>query len=99
MSDQICILYKMGFLNMQYARPSEHLSEFSPYSKAEHLCTNIKLTLPKALIRSVITDACPTWGHAADTQLSNLQHLQNKVPPNTGHFPIRTLVHNLHTGF
>lgn len=33
-ADQICILYKMGFLNMQYARPTEHLSEFTPYSKA-----------------------------------------------------------------
>jgi hypothetical protein len=33
------------------------------------LSTNIKLTLHKALIRSVMTYACLTWEFVADTQL------------------------------
>jgi hypothetical protein len=35
--------------------------------KSEHLSTNIKLTLHKALIRSLMTYACPTWELASDT--------------------------------
>jgi hypothetical protein len=34
---------------------------------SERLFANIKLTLHKALIRSVITYACPAWELAADT--------------------------------
>jgi hypothetical protein len=37
--------------------------------KNERLSANIKLTLYKALIRSVMTDACPTWELAADIHL------------------------------
>jgi hypothetical protein len=35
--------------------------------KSERLSTNIKLTLYKALIRLVMTHACPTREYAADT--------------------------------
>jgi hypothetical protein len=34
--------------------------------KSEQLGTNIKLTLHKALIRSVMTYACPAWEFAAE---------------------------------
>jgi hypothetical protein len=34
--------------------------------KSERLNANIKLTLHKALIRSVMTYACPAWEFAAD---------------------------------
>jgi hypothetical protein len=37
--------------------------------KSERLSTNIKLTLHKALIRSVMTYVCPAWEFAADTYL------------------------------
>jgi hypothetical protein len=37
--------------------------------KSERLSDNIKLTLHKALISSVITYACPAWELAADTYL------------------------------
>jgi hypothetical protein len=37
--------------------------------KSERLSANIKLTLHKALIRSVMAYACPAWGLAADTYL------------------------------
>jgi hypothetical protein len=47
--------------------------------KSKILSTNIKLTLHKALIRSVINYACPIWEFAADTNLLKLQRLQNKV--------------------
>jgi hypothetical protein len=40
-----------------------------PLFKNEHLITNIKLTLHKALIRSVMTYACPAWEFAADIYL------------------------------
>jgi hypothetical protein len=39
--------------------------------KNERLSANIKTTLHKALIRSVITYACPAWEFAADTHLLN----------------------------
>jgi hypothetical protein len=37
--------------------------------KSERLSAKIKLTLYKALIRTVITYACPAWELAADTYL------------------------------
>jgi hypothetical protein len=48
--------------------------------KSKRLSVNIKLTLHKALIRSVMTYACPTWNFSADIHLMKLQSLQNKVP-------------------
>jgi hypothetical protein len=50
---------------------------YSPF-KSKHLSANIKLALHKALIRSVMTYAFPTWEFAADTHLLKLQHLQNR---------------------
>jgi hypothetical protein len=35
--------------------------------KSERSSANIKITLYKALVRSVMTYACPTWELAADT--------------------------------
>jgi hypothetical protein len=67
--------------------------------RSNHLSTNIKLTLHKALIRSVMTYACPIWELVADTYLLQLQRLQNKVLRATGNFPRRTPVRNLHTAF
>jgi hypothetical protein len=49
--------------------------------KSERLSANIKLTLHKALIRSVMTYACPVWEFAAECHLLKLQRLQNKVLP------------------
>jgi hypothetical protein len=39
------------------------------------LSTNIKLTLYKALNRSVVIYACPIWEYAVDTHLLKLQRL------------------------
>jgi hypothetical protein len=39
--------------------------------RSERLSAKIKLTLHKALIRTVITYACPAWELAADTYLLN----------------------------
>jgi hypothetical protein len=47
--------------------------------KSERLSANIKLTLHKALIRSVMTYASPACEFAADAHLIKLQRLQNKV--------------------
>jgi hypothetical protein len=41
--------------------------------KSKLLSTNIKLTLHKALIRSVMTYACPAWEFAADADAENKQ--------------------------
>jgi hypothetical protein len=67
--------------------------------KSEGLSANIKLTLLKALIRSVMNYASPAWEFAADTHLIKLQRLQNKVLRTTGNFPRRTPVRELHTAF
>jgi hypothetical protein len=67
--------------------------------KSERLSTHIKLTLHKALIKSVITYTCPTCELAADTYLLKLQCLQNKVLHTTGNFPRCMSVCDLHTTF
>jgi hypothetical protein len=67
--------------------------------RSEWLSANIKLTLYKKMIRSVMTYACPTWEFAADTHLLKLQCVQNKVLCITGKFPMCTLVHKLHISF
>jgi hypothetical protein len=46
--------------------------------KIDRLSTKSKLTLHKALSRSIITYACHAWEFAADTDLMKLQRLQNK---------------------
>jgi hypothetical protein len=66
---------------------SKHLLESIPYSKVSVLRVNIKLILHKALIRSVIPHACPTWELAEDTYPLKLLCLQNKVLCITGNFP------------
>jgi hypothetical protein len=40
--------------------------------KSERLSAKIELTLHKALIRTVITYACPAWELASDTYLLKL---------------------------
>jgi hypothetical protein len=67
--------------------------------KSELLSANIKLTLHKALIRSVMTHASPSWEFAEDGYLVKLQRLQNKVLRTIGNLPRRTPVRNLHMAF
>jgi hypothetical protein len=55
--------------------------------KSELLRANIKLTLHKALMRSVMTYACPAWEFVAECHLLQLQRLQNKVLRTTANFP------------
>jgi hypothetical protein len=63
---------------------------------SELLSANIKLAPHKALIKSVVTYACPAWELAADTYLLKLQRLQNKVLLTIGNFPRRTPIRDLH---
>jgi hypothetical protein len=67
--------------------------------KSERLSANIKLTLHKALIRSVMTFASPALEFAADTHLMKLQHLQNKLLGTIDNYPRRTPIRNLHLAF
>jgi hypothetical protein len=67
--------------------------------KSERLSTNIKLAFHKALITSVMTQACSVCEFAADTHQIKLQRLQNKVLRTTGNFPRCTLVHEMHMAF
>jgi hypothetical protein len=67
--------------------------------KSKRLSANIKLTLHKALIRSVMTYACPARELSAECHLLKLQGLQNKVLRTTGNFPKRTSVRDMHTAF
>jgi hypothetical protein len=47
--------------------------------KIGRLSTNIKLALYKAMIRSLMTYACPTCVYATDAHLLKLQRLQSRV--------------------
>jgi hypothetical protein len=64
--------------------------------KSEPLSANLKLNLHKALIRTVITYACPAWELEADTYLLKLQRLRNKVLRTTVNFPRCTPVRDMH---
>jgi hypothetical protein len=67
--------------------------------KSEKLSFKTKMTLYKALIRSKITYACPTWESAADTHLMKLQRLQNIVLRVNGGLPRRTATRCVHAEF
>jgi hypothetical protein len=45
----------------------------------KRLNANITLMVYRALIRSIMTYACPTWEFAADIYLMKLQRLENRV--------------------
>jgi hypothetical protein len=55
--------------------------------------------LYKALIRSAMTCACPTWEYAADAQHLKLQRLQNRVLRATGNLDSCPLIRELHVAF
>jgi hypothetical protein len=65
--------------------------------KNKQLSTNIQLTLHKALIRSVMTYACP--GREFLPHLLKLQRLQNKVLRTIGNFRRHTPVRELNKAF
>jgi hypothetical protein len=67
--------------------------------KSELLSANIKITLHKALISSVMTDSCTVWEPEADTYLIKLQRMQNEVLRTIGKFPRCTPVRDFHTAF
>jgi hypothetical protein len=67
--------------------------------KSERLSVNIKLTLHKELIRSVMTYACLAWEFAAETCLMKLKRLQNKVLCTIGNLLNRALVRDMHVAF
>jgi hypothetical protein len=70
-----------------------------PLFRSERLSTNMKRILHKALIRRIMTYACPAWEFAADSHLLKLQNLQNKVLRTIGSFPRCTPVRDLHMSF
>jgi hypothetical protein len=53
-------------------RPSENVF------KIEKLNANIKLTVHKALIKSIMTYACPSWGFAADKCLLKVKACETR---------------------
>jgi hypothetical protein len=67
--------------------------------KSEKLGITTKMTLYKALIRSKMTYACPSWESAADTHLLKLQRLQNEVLHVIGGIPRRTPTRYMHAEF
>jgi hypothetical protein len=67
--------------------------------KIEWLNASIKLTLLKALIRSVMTYACTTWEFAAETHLLKLHRLQNRVLRSIGILSRHTSILDLHVAF
>jgi CRISPR/Cas system-associated endoribonuclease Cas2 len=67
--------------------------------KSKHLSASIKLIIYRALIRSIMTYACPTWEFAADTHLMKLQRVQNSVFRAISNLDRRTLVRDLQLAF
>jgi hypothetical protein len=67
--------------------------------KSKRLSANLKLTLHKALIRSVMTYVCSAWEFAAKSHLLKLQRLQNRVLRTIGNFPRRISVRDMHVAF
>jgi hypothetical protein len=67
--------------------------------KSKHLSAHIKPIVYRALIRSIMTYACPTWEFAADTHLMKLQRLQNRVLRDIGNLDRSTPVPDLHLAF
>jgi hypothetical protein len=67
--------------------------------KSERISANIKLTLHRALGRSVMIYARPPWEIAADTYLLKLQRLQNRVLCTIGNCQMCTVIRYLHTAF
>jgi hypothetical protein len=67
--------------------------------KSKYLNANIKLIMNRALIRSIMSNACPTCEFAADTHLMKLQHLQNRVLRANSNLDRRTPVRDLHLAF
>jgi hypothetical protein len=67
--------------------------------KSKQLSANVKLILYRALIRSIMTYACPTWESAADTHLLILQCLQKRVLCVVGNLDRPTSVRDLHLAF
>jgi hypothetical protein len=70
-----------------------------PLFKSRRLSTNIKSTLHKALIRSVMTYTCSASELAADTYFMKLQRLQNKVLCIVFKFPRPTPTRQLRVAF
>jgi hypothetical protein len=67
--------------------------------RSGQLSTNIKVPHHKALTRSVMTHAYPSWKVMADIPLLKLQHLQNGVLCTIGRFPSHTPNRKLHVAF
>jgi hypothetical protein len=67
--------------------------------KSGYLNTNIKLMPYKALIRSVMTYACPTWEYDVKAHLLKLQCLQNTVLCTIGNLDRSTPVCESHMAF
>jgi hypothetical protein len=67
--------------------------------KIERLSANMEWTLHKALIRSVMTYACPVWEFEAESHLLELQRLENRVLRAIGNFPRCTSVRDMHEAF
>jgi hypothetical protein len=67
-------------LNKEVIAAKAFISFIRVYSlfKSEWLSTNIKLTLHKALIRFIMTYACPVCEFALDNHLMKLQHRKTR---------------------
>jgi hypothetical protein len=70
-----------------------------PILKIERLSVGAKLIVYKALIRFMLTYACPVCEFAADSHLLKLQQLQNRALRTIGNLPRHTLVRDLHRSF
>jgi hypothetical protein len=83
------------------SRGPGHIQYIRIYSlfKSDPLNNNMKLTIHKALIRSIMVYACYTREYAADAHFLKPEHLQNRVLCAIGYFDRRTPVRETHMAF
>jgi hypothetical protein len=99
----LCVIFDSRITWMLHREiiESEALTITRVYSlfRSERLRANMKLTLHKALIRSIITYSCSTWEFAADAHILKLQLFQDEVLHTIGKFPICTPILELYMAF
>jgi len=67
-----------------------------PILKSERLNIGVTVIIYKALVRSMLTYACPAWEFAADSYLLKSQRLQNRVLRTIGNLPRHIPIRDLH---
>jgi hypothetical protein len=73
----VCVIFNKMFTWRMHRHAFRTCNILYSLYRSDRLISNIKLIFHKALVSSVLTNACPGWQFMADTHPVNLQCLQN----------------------